>query len=607
MTKLDGSFQIDGPIDGDQLPAPTTTKRGAVKETGAGSGELYLRVDDSWATPIGTASDITTAQVHAATSKDTPVDADELPLLDSIATFELKKLTWANIKATLKTYFDAIYAAASHNQAASTINSGTLDAARIPSLPASIITSGTFDGNRLPVMSSAKLGGVPATGTPSGKLLNDYGSWATSSVVLPFKTVGFTAGYDYVCDGVADDVQINAAIHAMPSTGGCIYLGPGTFVLAASIDETGHEGIQIIGTPASIIDATAVNTGILIDSPNGGNFELRGFHIHQTSDDSDSFGIKILNTGEGYLGVIDHISVHGFNTQIGFMGVGSWPASSATGFHVISNCVIGSYSEIGRQYGIYATRTISLEVVNNRIEGYETAGIHLGRCDSAHIVDNVIISVADAFSGGQPQFGIHIVVNDADQMALDVHIVGNAIENTFDTAIKMEGTKPIYQIFIRDNEINGFNYGIMINPGSTASLCRQIHIINNDFSDWRHGNGRPIWVFSLYDYDISGNTIIAAAAASSAYSIRVDSPTTSGGSVSRNTIDRAGLAQNEGIYIDADLVSVMGNQFPGSGTLNNAITLGAGSSYCAVIGNVGTMGAITNSGSNNIVPAGTNT
>lgn len=48
-------------------------------------------------------------ETHAATSKATPVDADEIPLADSAATFGLKKLTWSNIKATLKTYFDTLY------------------------------------------------------------------------------------------------------------------------------------------------------------------------------------------------------------------------------------------------------------------------------------------------------------------------------------------------------------------------------------------------------------------------------------------------------------------------------------------------------------------
>lgn len=46
---------------------------------------------------------------HAAAGKATPVDADEIPLVDSAASWVLKKLTWASLKATLKTYFDALY------------------------------------------------------------------------------------------------------------------------------------------------------------------------------------------------------------------------------------------------------------------------------------------------------------------------------------------------------------------------------------------------------------------------------------------------------------------------------------------------------------------
>ena len=38
--------------------------------------------------------------VHAASSKATPVDADEIGLLDSATSFVLSKLTWANLKAT---------------------------------------------------------------------------------------------------------------------------------------------------------------------------------------------------------------------------------------------------------------------------------------------------------------------------------------------------------------------------------------------------------------------------------------------------------------------------------------------------------------------------
>jgi hypothetical protein len=57
---------------------------------------------------------VTTSRVvgevtHAAAGKTTPVDADELGVIDSAASNVLKKLLWSNVKATLKTYLDTIY------------------------------------------------------------------------------------------------------------------------------------------------------------------------------------------------------------------------------------------------------------------------------------------------------------------------------------------------------------------------------------------------------------------------------------------------------------------------------------------------------------------
>lgn len=49
-------------------------------------------------------------KVAGLTGKTTPVDADTALISDSAASDVAKKLTWANIKATLKTYFDTLYA-----------------------------------------------------------------------------------------------------------------------------------------------------------------------------------------------------------------------------------------------------------------------------------------------------------------------------------------------------------------------------------------------------------------------------------------------------------------------------------------------------------------
>lgn len=55
--------------------------------------------------PAANIPEVTAAHIHAATSKAAPVDADELGLSDSAASWGLKKLTFANLKAVLLAYF----------------------------------------------------------------------------------------------------------------------------------------------------------------------------------------------------------------------------------------------------------------------------------------------------------------------------------------------------------------------------------------------------------------------------------------------------------------------------------------------------------------------
>ncbi|HZF99527.1 MAG TPA: hypothetical protein VEY71_00920, partial [Chitinophagales bacterium] len=59
------------------------------------------------AAPAETAT-TTGTLINTATDKATPVDADYVGLMDSAASNILKKLSWANIKATLKAYFDTL-------------------------------------------------------------------------------------------------------------------------------------------------------------------------------------------------------------------------------------------------------------------------------------------------------------------------------------------------------------------------------------------------------------------------------------------------------------------------------------------------------------------
>jgi hypothetical protein len=80
--------------------------------TGGTSGQVLAKnsstnYDTGWVNQTGGGGGGTTAgDTHAATAKATLVDADELPVVDSAASFILKKWTYANLKAQVKAYLD---------------------------------------------------------------------------------------------------------------------------------------------------------------------------------------------------------------------------------------------------------------------------------------------------------------------------------------------------------------------------------------------------------------------------------------------------------------------------------------------------------------------
>lgn len=118
---------LDDIGDGSTYKRMTTaekTKIGHLTVTGA----VDLDAMDTKLDGIEANADVTDAgnvgsSIDGASAKTTPVDADTMPLIDSAASNVLKKVTWANIKATLKTYFDTLYATVSHTHAFSSLTS----------------------------------------------------------------------------------------------------------------------------------------------------------------------------------------------------------------------------------------------------------------------------------------------------------------------------------------------------------------------------------------------------------------------------------------------------------------------------------------------------
>jgi len=68
-----------------------------------------------------------TSEINSITAKTTPVDNDITIIEDSAVSYAKKKLSWSNIKGTLKSYFDTLYATVNHTHTSMVTGSGTIN------------------------------------------------------------------------------------------------------------------------------------------------------------------------------------------------------------------------------------------------------------------------------------------------------------------------------------------------------------------------------------------------------------------------------------------------------------------------------------------------
>lgn len=273
---------------------------------------------------------------HAATSKATPVDADELPIVDSAASNVLKKLTWANLKATLKTYLDTLYqplASALTSWASVSRASGFDTFAATPTSAnlAALLTDESGTG-------AAVFAGSPAlTGTPTAP----------------------TAAVDTNTTQLATTAMVLAQAAAATPLGNAATAAVGTSTRFARADHV-HPGREVLtGARTYYVGANIPAPTITIASPAVVTSTAHGL----SAGDPVVFNVP-LNTTAATISAANPAVVTMANTfsagrPVKFSSTGSLPYGIVPGttYYVISTGLSGSQFEVSATVGGSAIST----------------------------------------------------------------------------------------------------------------------------------------------------------------------------------------------------------------------------------------------------------
>jgi len=306
---------------------------------------------------------------------------------------------------------------------------------------------------------------MPRGGTPA------QGLWMPPRVATLFVAAADSldkcrAQADYICDGVADDVQINAALAALPASGGRVVLSEGTFVLADPIVFP-NNNITIEGQAlsASLVDGYGLATGehafvisgvtacqiknLAVYTQSSGGLVCHCIFIEDAADntlidnviiaESDSDGIHIEGTASDNVTIrdcwISSVDGHGINivpdlaawslnfsihdnfiTATGGSGI-NFGQCAGHYYHKIYNNRMTSIGVNGIDYGIATVPTFGLmesEIHGNYIYNATTDGIRLLSDSDNNLIENNYISSCGGYgiNIGGPTCGENRLMNN---------------------------------------------------------------------------------------------------------------------------------------------------------------------------------------------------
>lgn len=413
----------------------------------------------------------------------------------------------------------------------------------IPAVPAfnqstsrwSYVTAGSI-GDSLQVLPSGELGFAPSGGGAGQGLLV-----ASSGAPLQVK-----ARADYICDGVDDQVEIQAAL----ASSRAVYMSAGPFFLSAQVVLTENSFLSGQGVETLVFWSDNVNTDIFVMGGNPNNNDrfmvLQNMRIEANkANNTNGHTVSMANAQQSMVynlhikeSAEDGIHLNGYNptnlaldnwvikNKIDNVGrIGIFNAEYAPNNHIYENILAGA--------GFHCMEIANSEVKvsHNHVSNGGSSGIYISggeRCD---------ISLNHSESNGQ--YGIHESVNGKRNS-----FVGNQVFNNGSVGLRAEGVLGTWVSNHSRNKEGVTSQAIGLEVLSTASIFNANSLTEN-------GN------FGIYVGNALKNALVANTASS----------------------DTLPVQQANGIYLDSGAVDTKVTANITTGNIADYTDIGVGTVF----------------------------
>lgn len=301
------------------------------------------------------------------------------------------------------------------------------------------------DAHAAIVATENELGHIKLSDLPSGG-----GGVKTRRFVVGTSTVGWTAGdCDYLCDGTSDEVEINQAISALPSSGGEILILDGTYNITAKIN-VNKNNVCIKGNGSATILKRMYNSG-------------------------SAEGVITLAGVEGCR--VDNLQIDGNRSSYSNSNNRNIRLSSSD-----NNIVTGTIHKTTHNYGIELDSSDNNLITNNICEGSYYYGINVAGGSSDNVVSGNSCSSCDVgiiinFNSRRNTVSSNICV-DCDSQGLQIYVAndnickGNMINNSGLFGLEVHGNN---NVIMGNYSSNNTFYGILVNGANNVIANNVCH------------------------------------------------------------------------------------------------------------------------------------